>query len=249
MPLDTSTPPWGSDPHIDEHEWELVDGLGSGRHSTRHYSGRSVAQRSLLSTPLDLQLQSPLFALPAELRLNIYELLLFVPSGLRITNRTNRESPSILSLLQTCRRILAEAEDIFYSIQRLQFSLSECTPFLNSIGTKRREAITSISIAASNGSQALAQIQDLYLAPNLRSLYIMNPVGLRYLNISSWTLLARQLEVEMHRLDRLEELKVVQLVLHEADTEGEKERRSKFDAFVARLQDAVSGRGRPAESD
>ncbi|KJX97740.1 hypothetical protein TI39_contig468g00019 [Zymoseptoria brevis] len=105
-------------------------------------------------TEINPQTESPLFKIPAELRLRIYELVLSVdPPGISagITLRKDtmvdapdqiassqtqhpkferymfdgEVKPSVLSLLQTCRWINREAESIFYEINKFQMMSPE----------------------------------------------------------------------------------------------------------------------------
>ncbi|KAK4891301.1 hypothetical protein LTR27_010104 [Elasticomyces elasticus] len=98
------------------------------------------------------QEQSPLFQLPAELRLVIYELVLVLPSGYcrrragddrhrmscvpdqdkkvtivdpKYSTKvwTTSNSYSVLTILQTCRRVRDEAQKIFYTFNHLRVLL------------------------------------------------------------------------------------------------------------------------------
>jgi hypothetical protein len=72
------------------------------------------------------QTQCKLFALPAELRNEIYTLVLRVQPNnndygcIPISPLQNSTRPSVLSLLQTCRLICDEAEGIFYNCNHIE---------------------------------------------------------------------------------------------------------------------------------
>lgn len=72
------------------------------------------------------QTQCRLFSLPAELRNEIYTLVFAVPqnaSGRVVLSHTSHHTPAkptVLSILQTCRLIRDEAEDLFYNIHHLE---------------------------------------------------------------------------------------------------------------------------------
>lgn len=149
------------------------------------------------------QEQSPLFRLPAEIRLHIYELVFRVPQkgqGVvlrRLCAGEHCNHPrSVLTSLLSCRRFLDEAEEIFYSMNRLFVEKA----FWASIGPRRRDAITRITVAES--------IHSLPNAPNLKSLYIVRRLSVKYINPHWWAAMAPQLIAEIEKMESLEEIKI-----------------------------------------
>ncbi|KAK3710713.1 hypothetical protein LTR37_010132 [Vermiconidia calcicola] len=61
-----------------------------------------------------------LLALPAEIRSQIYEYVLYVPTASGEVTIRPSKAPSLLAILQTCRQIEDEAKCIFYNINHLR---------------------------------------------------------------------------------------------------------------------------------
>lgn len=148
----------------------------------------------------DMQEYSRLLALPAEIRTEIYELILTVPPKLSLGGTETAvirrsKAPSIngrysvLSILQTCRQCHHEAEEIFYQANHLEYSVNhldtklenpyyrnsdnEGLLFLNSIRPRRLQALKAVTISTSYGSHALREVRNLRrLVPKLKVLHI-----------------------------------------------------------------------------
>ncbi|KAH8812888.1 hypothetical protein F5884DRAFT_856179 [Xylogone sp. PMI_703] len=166
---------------------------------------------------IDEQHQCKLFSLPAELRLRIYKQVLSIESPsvqLKWCPAKHRNSlrPSVLSILETCRRIYIEAEPIFYSVNHFQYPVETprfATGFCKAINPNRRDAIRSLTIVVSSGSQALRIIEELIPLSKLQKLRIERRQSIRYLEIESWAVLAKQLKMELEKLSELRELEIV----------------------------------------
>ena len=187
-----------------------------------------------------------LFSLPVELRLRIYELVLSIESP-KVQLKwypANRKPlrPSVLLILETCRRIYIEAEPIFYSINHFQYPLETprlATSFCKAIGPKRRGAIRSLTIVASSGSKALSTIQELALLSKLQKLRIERQQSIRYIDMETWVVLAKQLKRELENLSELRELEIVTPETI-TPTEVEEHRMRRLDQIDALLQEVTS---------
>jgi hypothetical protein len=183
-----------------------------------------------------------LFSLPIELRLRIYEEVLFIESSeVRLkwypANYRKKLRPSVLSILETCRRIHGEAESIFYSINQFQCPIetSSLAPgFFQSIGPIRRDAIRSLTVSVSSGSKALALIQDVTLLSKLQKLRIERQLCIRYIDIGTWVVLAKQLKTELKKLGELRELEIVtpETVTPTPEEEQRMQRLVQIDCFL-----------------
>lgn len=204
------------------------------------------------------QTQSRLFTLPAELRVQIYELVVHIPQQAQIRWRSplSEWPPTVLSLLQTCRKMHTEAAEIFYAINKISYSLLDDevytintklndrlpndrpTSFLAAIGSRRRNAITSLTISPESGSLAIRMIEQLHLMPNLRSLHFQFP----YYNphsqgLYSWTGLAKELKSALGNMEHLQEVK---LTIRECPgTFGYVQALRRFQHVVATTQETV----------
>ncbi|KAF2160089.1 hypothetical protein M409DRAFT_60200 [Zasmidium cellare ATCC 36951] len=171
----------------------------------------SESTESNSARPIAAQSESRLLALPAEIRLHIYEFLLQSPRstdlGLHLRRRTPTNKPSVLVVLLTCRQIHFEAEKILYQINRLH--CHDLRNFLASLGPVRREAITSLTIAAVQAANAYGDISQLHLLPNLRSLWIERVQSIRFIQPSSWAIFTKQIVTEIERHEGLEEVKII----------------------------------------
>ena len=177
----------------------------------------------------------PLFMLPAEIRQYIYELVLQHDDGtVRVTKLPAKRH---FAILQTCQRILYEAEMIFFASHRFQPS-----SIWHHLGETRRSVITAATIKTSSGGTAFSEIEQLHLFPNLKSLYIEREMSIRYLNISEWAIMWRQMQTELNKLQFLEEVKIFTPEASSALTPAEEERLAKLNRIDAELQ-----RGQVAE--
>ena len=172
------------------------------------------------------QHQSRLLALPAEIRLQIYELVLQLSSATLELASLPRRLQVHLSILQTCRRILFEAEDVFYSINHFKYTAQmtrrSLASFLTTIGPTRRNAIAAMTICTSSGSDAFEALEQLHLVPNITSCTIERGVSIRYLNVSGWSVLAKQMTVELAKLESLRDFRVLTPEANELTAEEEK---------------------------
>lgn len=172
------------------------------------------------------QQQCRLFTLPPELRLRIYNDVLSCPSMKVIIKRTL--STSNLAILQTCRRIFAEAETIFYSINELHLvDIQVANGFIQTISAERRNAIRSISFLATSSSSALAMIHAITPASQLQILQIHRQQSIRYTDVRSWAVLAKQIKSELSQFHCLYQLEFITPDV-EAPTPLETERRGRL---------------------
>lgn len=216
--------------------------------STRRRRGAHPlsSQRQINAPPPDLQRivheqsQSPLFQLPAEIRLQIYENAFKIKQAHSVIEIRQHPAPtwSVLNFLLTCRRALAEAEEIFYSVNRLTIVDSA---FWSHVGVRRREAITMISLPVRSAAAALGALERLHHAPNLRSLHIERQVSIRFTAVREWRVMAAQLVTEIEKMRCLGDLRIstpkpVDLSEHELGM------RSSLEEVDDRLRGAVRGR-------
>ncbi|GIZ46617.1 hypothetical protein CKM354_000973700 [Cercospora kikuchii] len=166
-------------------------------------------EETKLDQSINPQNQSLLFLLPTELRLNIYEHLLSIPTSrgaVKIAPRPSHgKDPVTLAILLTCRRALAEAEEIFYSVNR--FSIDPPTSFLDTLGARRLSAITKLELVVGQPSSMLIGLKQLHCLPNLGSLHVRRTVGLRYQNVSAWAVMAPQLIAEIWKMESLSDIR------------------------------------------
>ena len=137
---------------------------------------RRLEERRVAESPpiVSTQEDSRLLALPAEIRLYIYELMLRSDSGtVELGQLPKKRPPLTPSMLQTCRRVLYEAEDIFYSINHFKyttpFSGRTLASFLDSIGPARRNAVTTLTVCTTSSGRAFQSMEELRSVPDLRS--------------------------------------------------------------------------------
>lgn len=158
------------------------------------------------------QAQCIIFRLPLELRQRIYEEHFSIDSVKVHLKWYPTSRLSVLVLLETCRRIHAEAEHVFYSINRLQYTNLEPRPstsFFHSISPARLESIQNLTICVSSAGEALQICQELAPLRNLRALTIERQQCARYIDVSSWKLLSKQLKAELEKLSSLKALDIV----------------------------------------
>ena len=109
------------------------------------------------------QTQSRFFAFPPELRNEIYTFLVLLAcdsSGLvrlvkRDGPRDSARRPSVLSILQTCKIVQSEAEELFYStcsiyIDNDDRSVDHIGSFIRSTSHKRLATIRNLTVAVSH---------------------------------------------------------------------------------------------------
>lgn len=165
-----------------------------------------VSARAIATQP-----NSRLLALPAEIRLHIYEILLQSPRstdlGLHLHRQTPTDQPSVLAVLLTCRQIHFEAEKIFYQINRLH--CHDLRNFLAPLGPVRRENITNLAIEAVQAASAYGDISQLHLLPNLQFLWIKRIQSARFIQPSSWAIFTKPIVTEIERHEGLEEVKII----------------------------------------
>ncbi|KAK3049614.1 hypothetical protein LTR09_009035 [Extremus antarcticus] len=109
------------------------------------------------------QTQSPFFALPAELRNDIYHRALTARFNwndrgtIKLSSRKNKKfGPNLLMLLQTCRLICCEAREIFYSIHHLELDCDGIvTSYQSSGATGYGSFVRELDPGRLNGIQVL----------------------------------------------------------------------------------------------
>ena len=217
----------GRGPRRRTFEWPRTSSMDS-------HSGTTGSQLSTLPLSTLPQSQCRLFNMPAEIRLYIYELALQVYGG---TVNVEDLPKQHLSILQTCQRILHEAKAIFYSLHRFRYT--PYTPHLFRIGPTRRNEITALTIVTSSGASAFYAIEKLHLFPKLLSLYIQREMSVRYLNVSEWSFLAKQMQNELGKLQTLQEVKVFTPTATSELTIAEKAREEKLGRVDALLQRGI----------
>lgn len=165
------------------------------------------------------QQQCRFFALPPELRLQIYKHILSCPSSQAVAitwtlstdnlqQQQQRRRPwTVLAILQTCRRMYAEAETIFYAVNQLHLaSVDVARGFLHAISAERLGAIRSLSFSAVSSSSVLTFAQVIADAPALQTVQIHREQSIRYIDVKSWAVLATQITAELSKLRGLRRL-------------------------------------------
>lgn len=160
------------------------------------------------------QSQSVLFTLPAELRLQIYEhalsveretVLLVAPHFLR----KYRQRVTVLMLLETCRRIHAEAEPIFYRVNRLELPNSaHAGVFFSTVSQTRREAIRSMAIYVWSDYEQLHFIRAIAPASGVRHLRINRACCEWHMEKSIWSRFADDIAAALRELKELRGLEI-----------------------------------------
>jgi hypothetical protein len=96
----------------------------------------------------------------------------------------------------------------------------------------------------SSGGSAFSAIEDLHLLPKLKSLYIQRQMSVRYLNVSEWSVMARQMGDTLSKLQSLHEVKVLTPAASSELTLAEKTRDEKVMRVGALLErDSQAGVG------
>ncbi|OTA38756.1 hypothetical protein BTJ68_01128 [Hortaea werneckii EXF-2000] len=186
---------------------------------------------------------SPLFAkLPTEIRIYIYELLFQSSAsdkGVLVRRGPGySRPPSVLSLLLTCRRIINEAETIFYATNRL---IIADPAFITHLSLVRRKAVSRITILASSAAATFSLLEPLHRFPNLTSLWIARRCKVQFIDVSSWRMMAKQMVDTIHARRQLQEVKVINLPTDTLSPD-EEEMKMKLDEIDARLENAAQGR-------
>lgn len=186
------------------------------------------------------QEHSFLFALPLEIRLQIYDYVLRPPPsndfGVRMTRSPIHPNlPTVLSILSTCRQALYEAEHIFYASNRLVIDGAWSWARLGPI---RQNAVQALAVPVHSAAGALEALNNLQEVPGLQSLYLVRRMSARYTEISAWKLLTPQLVAQIEKLPKLEELKII---TPEAAgiVSGDEERKERLDSIDSRLRQAL----------
>jgi len=194
---------------------------------------------SELAAHVNPQSRCRIFDLPTELRVDIYERTLLLRDD-AVVDLGRVQSKHHLAILQTCRCVLAEAEDIFYSLHRFIFcpesSRKDLSSHLKPLGPRRRHAITALTVCTSSGSTAFCVMQQLHRLPNLQSCYFQRKMSVRYLGLSTWSVLAKQMQAELAKLDSLREVKMITPPARSELTDAEEKRKEKLRSIDAMLE-------------
>ncbi|KAK2606281.1 hypothetical protein QQS21_003329 [Conoideocrella luteorostrata] len=197
----------------------------------------------------DDQTQCRLFQLPTELRLHIYKEVLSIKSPkVQLkwcpTSYRNALPSSVLSILETCRRIHAEAVPIFYSVNCIQYPTTTPNPsrsFFQTISTTRLNSIRNVVVTVSSSGQALQVCRQLTSAPKLQKLRVERQLCARYIDVRSWAVLAKQIGMELEKLTELQELELATPETSKPTPE-EEQRMRRLDQIDASLQEVISRR-------
>lgn len=217
-----------------------------------------ISNASLSSTNVEIpirvrsaQTQSRFCTLPPGLRLCIYEHLFRLSTPRQIVElhpqmrRSPARHPPILSILETCHFVLAEAERLFYAGTTIHIDLrcqiDGLRRYLESIGPRRRAAIKSMSLIVPSASVTLVALQQLPSATSLQYLHLERPLALQFMDISGWVLLATQFKSALRRFEHLAELEITTHDLAASDTTQDERRRLLKDIDLG-LQAAVTER-------
>ena len=210
--------------------------LQKKQHATTRIEGEN-------GTIINSQCQSPFFQLPTELRLNIYEHICRVPitnpfGSVELTHRPARDrTPTTLSVLLTCRRLLEEAETLFYTVNRV--SVSRPGEFCASLGPKRRAAITSLTVKTGADAMYLA-LKELKNFENVKSLHLERTASVRFQNVRFWAVMEKQIIAELQEMKRLSEMRVIMPEARDL-TNGERERAVRLGEIDGRIEGCVGG--------
>ena len=127
------------------------------------------------------QTQSPLLALPPELRVEIYKLLFSSPAdgigrvkfSLHDGHGNSRQSPSVLFILQVCRLIKEEAEGLYFNSMYTWdgYSVDHIENFFR-ISPRRLSALRTFQVYIDQHKQMTQIIRLSSKMPTLRALYI-----------------------------------------------------------------------------
>lgn len=166
------------------------------------YPPPAKAQATVSIINIHPQDQCRLFKLPPELRLTIYSLALASDDG--IAEASPLFPPHHLALVLTSRRILAEAEHLYYATNRFTL-LPSNRKVLRNIGSSRRYAIRALTLGPATASEVLDMLHELRLLPHLRSLHIRRGESVRFLDFGAWGWLAKRMRAKLGKMEVLEE--------------------------------------------
>lgn len=175
---------------------------------------RPAAPQPSTLGPTNPQLQSPLFALPTELRLQIWEHLLTLltpttstepfygipmsPEPHLCPNHRRLRPPSILSILQTCRLAHTEAQTLFYSLNRLHADPRIAAARLS---PPRRAAVAAMTMTVTVAQEMTSVARALRSAegalPGLRSLWFVRTQTIKFLDPRPWAVMSYQTAGEL----------------------------------------------------
>lgn len=187
------------------------------------------------------QEQSIFFRLPVEIRLYLYEHLLWIPASDSAENMQHihecNRSPGRLTILLTCRRALKEAEGIYYSINRLR--PEQPLRFLASLGVRRRFAITKFTLVVGSAASVLPRLKQLHRLPNLTSLHVQRTASVKYQDVTSWAIMTPQLIASIREMKALKELKILTPEARDV-TEHDLARKGKLIEIDRKLLDSIT---------
>lgn len=193
---------------------ELTEGKFIPKESTEEMQHDTAA--SLHNDTVESQQQCRLFKLPPELRLRIYADVLSCPASRAVITWTSATTSqqklpwTVLAVLQTCRRIYAEAETIFYSTNQIHLVNHHVAKgFLQTINAERRGAIKKVSFSAASSSSVLSMAHVLTSASRLQVLEIHRQQSIRYIDVRAWAVLAQQIKSELSKLRCLRQLEII----------------------------------------
>lgn len=187
----------------------------------------------------DQQRQSLLFSLlPAELRILIYDAVFRVPgeTGVRMT-REQKPTPSVLALLQTCRKVLREAEGVFYSINRLTFCpYPSIAP--RALNSARATSITKLRVPVSTPGEVLQALQKLRNlgVTSIESLWIDVGLSIRFVDLRVWRVMRPSIQRVLGEFAKLEDFRVGLARVNGALTRAEEGKLREWEAVVERLK-------------
>lgn len=212
--------------------------------------GKPMSKSDMFTTPSHDQHQSILFGLPGELRTYIYELVLVSgvarqPFGVVHVSKTTayerlrQRSKSVLTLLETCRRIYQEAVGIFYEQIHLSFTSAGSSRPLGpelfwSLSLERLQAIKTLYISKSLVDDIASLCRRISKLPNVQYLSFWLT---GHDTDSLARLLTRINESKpgfLRALQSMDSLRTLDLTFWREDDASEEERRSVED-FVAEL--------------
>lgn len=184
------------------------------------------------------QRQSLLFSLlPAELGVLIYEAVFRVPGeSVRMTREEN-PTPSVLALLQTCRKVLREAEGIFYQTNRLVFSPYPSTA-PQSLNSVRAASITKLRIPVSAPAELLRALQELIKLEicELESLWVDVGLSIRFVDLRIWRVMRPSIQRVLGEFAKLGDFRVGLARVNGALTRAEEGKLREWEAVVERLR-------------
>ncbi|CEJ93335.1 hypothetical protein VHEMI08929 [[Torrubiella] hemipterigena] len=195
-----------------------------------------------MPSPVNPQLQSPLFSLPYEIRLHIYTHLYTISSSPISLRCSPPSTPSSLSLLATCRRA-AEAEHHLYELNTFEAPFddpSHLAKFIATTPLTRRRWIHSVYIQVPSGGMMLGLLASLREGlPGLRQLTVRRRKNIHYVNLSDWTLLMANMVDELRGMKNLVQFEIAMPRPVMPLTDWEKLRKSKLQVIDDTLRAAA----------